>query len=728
MMSPCLPCVRSSFPNKRGWMESRKGIKRLGWCRILIHHPSEKMYRPATNSTNTTTAAPSVRDHFFSEKNYMMLETVLMQDFQEKNGGQPLTGAQTERLSKMLNHYLPQVYQKQGEKPLPVLNKEVLTVCSKDFAQYNQRREVTRDKNAVQTVMDPSLFEDTAQRLERLTAQRNETKALPPTDIPDFRISLAEDGPSAAQLFEEAKKRREAEALRTAAQSEMAKAEAGLQQRISADSLFRTQQDVQNRSTELVLRQAQQRPTQGTSDMPLVILPDRRDLLMGAVGSFDGMTGALVPLTVSPDPRHLGQANANPTIVQPTLASPAKDNLPQDVVVREDKIVSYREVENNLFIYSADRDWLRNNKENRYRFTVNFDPAANGQSFGPTLASQQKFKNIVRIELVKAILPGESLNVTVQRTRDSRTVGTSFQDNLLNFPFVTVRVEELENNNYGTDNELDRSFGVLQYDAQWLSDTTTQAGSTKGYLAMIPKHLKCQKEYYPTPLSTLQKMTIDIRRPNGELVSSSPDTFDIGGILAPQTGEVLGPTFPFTNSIKFGESPLRYNVMMPSVNGSPANFYINTVRYFSRFEVSSGDRIQISGYTYAEEALNDPTYGQSLRAFCRWINRPEGHIVLDVANTIALDLATDTTNMRDSYNDVGYANFIVIQARYQDPSTGSVLLDPFGANFGATLNAFGVSMQSPVRLINLNKQSHLVFRIITREMDSLPQLRPDNNY
>lgn len=687
------------------------------------------MYRPATNVPN----AP-VREVFFSEKNYMMLETVLMQDFQEKNGGQPLTGAQTERLSKMLNHYLPQVYQKQGDKPLPILNKEVLAVCSKDFTQYNQRREATRDKNAVNTVMDPSLFQDTAQRFERLTQQRNETKALPPTEIPDFRISLSEDGPSAAQLFEEAKKRREAEALRIASQStnEMAKADAGLHQRISADAMFRTQQDAHNRSTELVLRQSQVRPMQGTTDMPLAVLPDRRDLLLGAVGSFDGMTSsavtAIVPAIASPDPRQLGQANANPTTVLPTFASPAKESLPQDVVVREDKIVSYREVENNLFIYSADRDWLRNNKENRYRFTVTFDPAANGQSFGPALASQQKFKNIVRIELVKAILPGESLNVTVQRTSTSRTVGTGFQDNLLNFPFVTVRVEELENNNYGTDNELDRSFGVLQYDAQWLSDSTTQGGATKGYLAMIPKHLKCQKEYYPTPLSTLQKMTIDLRRPNGELVSASPDTFDIGGILAPQTGEVLGPTFPFTNSIKFGESPLRYNVMMPSVNGSPANFYINTARYFSRFEVSSGDRIQISGYTYAEEALDDPTYGQSLRAFCRWINRPEGHIVLDVANTIALDLATDTTNIRDSYNDVGYANFIVIQARYQDPTTGSVLLDPFGPNFGATLNSFGVSMQSPVRLINLNKQTHLVFRIITREMDSLPQLRPDNNY
>ena len=675
------------------------------------------MYRPVQSQQIQQT---SVRPQFFSKKNYTTLETVLIQDFQERNGA-PLTEQQVDRLSKTLDHYIQQIYEKQGEKPLPILNKEVLGACAKDFSQYLQRKEVTRAKNPVKQVMDESLFQETSQRFERLTQERNEVKALPPS-VPDFRISFNEDGPPAAELFERAKKQRELEALRSAQQNnELVKAEMGLQQRVQADSSFRTLQDAQNRNTELVLSQRNTMNSQPSSDLPLVVLPDRRDLLLTPIGSFDTMT-------MSPEPRGLGQANSNTTIVQPQLASSDKNGLPQNVVVREDKIVSYREVENNLFIYSADRDWLRNNKENRYSFTVNFDPAANGQSFGPSLASQQKFKNIVRIELVKAILPGESLDVTVSRTATSPTTNTSYQDNILNLPFITLRVAELENNNYGTDNFLDRSFGVLQYDAQWISDTTSQSDCSRGYLAMIPKFLKCQKEYYPTPLSTLQKMTIDIRRPNGELVSMSPDTFDIGGILAPQVGEVLGTMFPFTNSIKFLESPLTYNVMVPAVNGSPANFFINVTKYFSKFEVCNGDRIQISGYTYSDAALNDPTYGQRLRAFCQWINRPEGHIVLGAAHSVASDISSDTTNIRDGFNDVGYANFIVIQARYQDPTTGSVLLDSFGPDFGATLNAFGANLQSPVRLINLNKQINIVFRIITREMDSLPQLRPDNNY
>ena len=79
-------------------------------------------------------------------------------------------------------------------------------------------------------------------------------------------------------------------------------------------------------------------------------------------------------------------------------------------------------------------------------------------------------------------------------------------------------------------------------------------------------------------------------------------------------------------------------------------------------------------------------------------------------------------------NDVGYANFVILQAPYQDPSTGSTLLQSFGEDFGRTLCTYGPTLGAPIRLINLNKQLNLVFRIITREMDSLPQIRPDNNY
>lgn len=643
------------------------------------------MYRPGSQETSG----------FLTEKNMTTLYTALIQDFEERHGA--LNDIQTDRLSKTLHHYITQVQQRQGDKPIPVLNREVLGACAKDFSQYLQRKESTKAKNPVKQVMDPVLFQDTSTQFERLTTERREVKSLPPA-IPDFRISLKEDGPPAAEMYEMAKKQREMEMLRAAQSSELKKAEMGLQGRITADSLFRNAQDQQNRDTELVLVQRNQ-PSSSPVDMPLALLPDRRELMMSS--NFP---------------------NSNVTITKPVLE---RHNLPQDLLIPENNVVSYREIESNLFLYSADRDWLRNNKENRYSFTVNFDPAANGQSFGPTLAAQQKFKNIVRIELVKVTLPGESLHVTVSRRRDVAIPDTTYQDNVLNSPFITLRVAELDNNNFGTDQFIDRSFGVLHYDSQWVSDQTTQ---TRGFLGFLPKHLACQKVFYPTPLSTLQKLTIDLRLPNGELISISPDTFDVGGILAPQLNEIIGTMFPFLNAIKYTDTSLRYNMMIPQNSGNPANFYINTAKFFSKFEMSTGDRIVIQGYTYADAVLNDPQHGQDLRGFCMWVNRPEGHIILDVAHHIGFNPVNDVSNLADGYNEVGYANFIVIQARYQDPTSGSVALQPFGNDLGAVLNAYGASLQSPIRLMNLNKQTTVVFRVITREMDSLPQIRPNNNY
>jgi hypothetical protein len=690
------------------------------------------MYRPVpvqpTQPTQPTQPIQpqggSLSSVFFGEKNCQTLYTVLSQDFQEKHHIEP---TQLERLSKTLAHYQQEVFQKLGDgtKSIPVLNREVLMACSKDFTHYLQRKESVKGRGPVQQVMDESMFQDTTQRLERMNKDRQGVKALPPP-APDFRISLSEDGPPAAELFERAKKAREHEALRSASLTGASTSDTGLQQRIHADSQFRQQQTSQNRaSEELALVQRNTVVYPSSMDTSLIVPPDRRDMFLTPIGSFDGMSSTV---NTASGNSTLALPSSNTAVSAVSAVSDVSRLLPQSVLTKEESVVHYREVENNLFIYSADRDWLKNNKENRYQFTVQFDPAANGQSFGVNIAAQHKFKNIVRIELVKAILPGENLDVTVQRTRGSSTTGTGFQNNILSLPYVTVRVAELENNNYGTDQHLDRSFGVLQYDAQWLADQPTQSTCTKGFLAMIPKFLKCQKEYYPTPMSTLQKMTIEICRPNGQLVSASPDTFDVGGIIGSQVGEVMGSAFPFTNTIKYSDTPLTYNVMIPITNGSPANFYINTTKYFSKFEMCAGDRIQISGYTYSEDALNDPTYGGALRAFCQWMNRPEGHIVLDAAYSIGFDLGSGTSNMRNGFNEVGYANFLVIPARYRDPTTGSIELDPFATDFGAVLNAFGVNLQSPIRLINLNKQISLVFRIITREMDSLPQLRPDNNY
>jgi hypothetical protein len=80
----------------------------------------------------------------------------------------------------------------------------------------------------------------------------------------------------------------------------------------------------------------------------------------------------------------------------------------------------------------------------------------------------------------------------------------------------------------------------------------------------------------------------------------------------------------------------------------------------------------------------------------------------------------------DGYNDVGWANVLVIDARYRDPSTGSTALAPFGNTINTDLAGNSDNLLTPRRLINVSRQIQLVFRVITRQLDPVGQIRADN--
>jgi hypothetical protein len=662
------------------------------------------MYRPVQQQQ----VQQSVKPALFSQKNRETLESLLTQDFQNRVG--PLNAKQQDRLGRTVEYYMDEVYEVQGEKPIATLNREILRATAADFGKYLQRKEVIQSapEPAIKTVMNEQLFQETGKRFEMLQNERHEQKALPPP-MPDFRISMDDDGPTSAELFEKAKKIREQEALRVLSTQKDAydRVDAGLVKRNNADDNFRLNQQMQNRATDLALQEKRTQPK--PMDMPLIIPPDRRELILPANITINP-DSSMMPvrpfeIDMALSPREMGQGNANSTITEPAFSSPQKLNLQQDILIRQDNIVSYREIENNLFVYSADRDWLKNIRENRYSFTVNFDPANNGQSLPASPASQQKFKNITRIELVKAIMPAEAIDVLITQDLSGGvpTPITTYQNNILSFPYVTVQIQELDGNNYGTDNFLDRSFGVLQYDANWYSDPNSLnvAQDSRGYLAMIPKFMKCQRVYHPTPMATLQKMTISLVRPDGNLISPITDTLDIYNIYA---GDTLAPSF--------ASSP--YSI---TVGGNPAYYFIRTTKFFSRFQISVGDRIQIAGFNYNTTGT---TSAPVLASFTPWVNNAQGHLVVGIGN----DYGGTYT---DGPNPAGFADYIIIQALYNedDLTSGSVVPVSFPGITNALVNQYN-NLLLPRRLINLNRQVQLVFRIITREMDSVGQLRPDN--
>lgn len=499
---------------------------------------------------------------------------------------------------------------------------------------------LNRNAISASSDVDTRMKEDIGSRFSALQNERTDQKALMPP-VPDFRVPIEDSNDlPALTLFEKAKKNREAEARRE---------EADLSKRDDSFS--------------------------GTF---------LKDLIQESQGS--------------------GLATVNPTIAKPE-AIRIRPALPQDTIIPQDEILSYKENESNLVIYSADRDWYNNTRENRYNFSVTFNPANNSQGFKYSPSANMRFHNIVRIEMVKAVVPNESVNTLITNTGTgaSPTYGTTTNLNILTEPGIILHVDELESNVFGTDDQLDRAFATLQYDAQWVSDATT---NNPGYLAMIPKFLKCQKTYYPTPLATLTKMTIQLQRPNGSLVSDALDTLDISGIFAS------------TSFSGYTSSSVYMNTAVRDTNSNATFYTIVTKTYFSRFAFTKNDRIDIQGINTSLISGNDAAKSD----FKAYMETNNGLLVVATGYTAG-------TVFTDGTNNAGYCNFIVVQAQYRDPTTGSVLINPFGGT-NTTNQNLATAIENVnftgARLINLSKQTQLTFRVITRDMDSATRIRPNN--
>jgi hypothetical protein len=90
----------------------------------------------------------------------------------------------------------------------------------------------------------------------------------------------------------------------------------------------------------------------------------------------------------------------------------------------------------------------------------------------------------------------------------------------------------------------------------------------------------------------------------------------------------------------------------------------------------------------------------------------------------------DGTNLTLNANNAGYANCIILRNRFVNPTTGAIARSNFGGNttqdnlLATQLNAS--TSLTGAALLNVSRQSHIVLRIITRDMDSGSNIRPDN--
>ncbi len=399
--------------------------------------------------------------------------------------------------------------------------------------------------------------------------------------------------------------------------------------------------------------------------------------------------------------------------------------LPQDYIIPQEPVVKYRETEYNIFITSSDRDWFRNRTENRYNFSVSFNPG-NRTGYGYSPAIQERFRNIERIEFVKLLAPTESLTPLIRSTANSAGILTLNADrvvNVLSLPFAGVRIAELNNNGFSTNPREDNTFAMVQYDATWSSAqalniaapaSTAAARTNVGYTALIPKFLKAQRVYEPTPLAGLQKMSFRVERHDGSVLSNDSDVFSITRICLSSNIYNAGVGIAATDNTNYAGSDNEY-------------IYIQTDSYFPYSAVAEGDLINVQGYVAAATGTSTPAQA-TLTDFETYINTPGSLHVVAIAYVSGSGAGSTLT---EGANAQGYANVIIVRSRFVDPTTGGVGRSYFGGS--STQEGLleqrirdQASTSSAAALINLSRQTHFVLRVITRDMDSATNIRPDN--
>ncbi len=392
------------------------------------------------------------------------------------------------------------------------------------------------------------------------------------------------------------------------------------------------------------------------------------------------------------------------TRIKPRLPPDSLALQPKDFLQPQEDVIKYREVEYNLILNSKDRNWLKNTKENRYNFSVMLDSASRPQGTGMQPTIQNRLRNIVRIEFVKALLPVEGLDTIIPKcyNKCNQTCICAPWNgfvSVLGMPSVTVVMdEEKDANTIGTNDSVNKSLAVCQYDATWRSDNfQSNKDISRGYTLFFPKFMKAQRVYAPTPLANLQRMSFQLLNPEEQILSTTPDSVAITQVIR-------------------GDLTTTPNVSC-YVNSS--YIFLRATEYFPMWSFAQTDRIKIGGlvYTGANQAAGT--------ALINWLQRDEGHIVVAIANGLP-------ENLTDGANPCGYANYIVIQNRKKvNGQDGTCDIEPFTGDEVTDETLFEDIMAYPVGyegagVINLSRQVQLVLRVITREYDPTTNVRPDN--
>ena len=374
------------------------------------------------------------------------------------------------------------------------------------------------------------------------------------------------------------------------------------------------------------------------------------------------------------------------------------------IKLQKDSQPDYIEKVHYINVNSVDRQW-EENAESRFKFRVKFNQ--HNEFTGAGIS--QMYKNVVSVELVNAILPMDSSIVPFD---------TRLYNGLMKYPYLLLRIDELDSVFRGTNNWVDRAFSTLIFDKVFFSsvlstdyisgagtsivNSTPKQGFTseynRGFMKFNPAYFE-KKKFYNNPLASLNSMSISITDPRGNFINTQSDVLTSNTIAFTGTLDTIGSTLELNATTAYPYSNIALN--------NYKMIKIETTTYFSNRLFRVGDRILVRNFT-----MN--TTGTNNSRFTTFINREEGHTIIN------LDLETNGT---DETKNRGFIKNLYISP----PGT----LDALNQTVDSTTyydSSLDFTDATYGTLINIDLQTHLLFRIVTRDPDTSNTLKPINIY
>lgn len=397
-----------------------------------------------------------------------------------------------------------------------------------------------------------------------------------------------------------------------------------------------------------------------------------------------------------------GTIGTNDVRAQPQLNSLADNQLIEKLLAMQRDIQpKYAERTNYIVINSLDRDWF-NTDETRYHFRVNFRPNSSYTGAG----IQDLYRNVTSVELVNALIPQDCVNIPFD---------TRVYIDILNFPYLLLQIQEFSDVFRGTNSHNDRAFSVLVFDKQHDSSVLSLdyiSGATDSIVQSTPKtqfyreYRKTFYKYTPAyfekkvffnqPLASLPHMSINLTTPAGENLYTDSDVLKITQVATANLSNV-STGLEYTKAVGYpGDDS--------TVRAGRQYIRIQTESAFSNKIFRLGDLIRIQGFD-SNAALS--VYNSRFNDF---MNRESGHYILNtdlcnvnIPNIAAVNQGYTTNIYIAPPGDLNSTNTGVNPSTYY---SNQVVSNPW--------------VQTNSKLINVNLQTHLLFKINTREGDISP--------